>query len=251
LAAKQRREKKRERSRSGQPQASKVTSDRKRSAKSGLGEIDEGLLFVLRHPLRILMLVSLNEEGDGSPSDLAARLNVPVEHTAHHIKVLKRYKFVKEVRKVASGASTKTIYRAIRKVEFPKESWEALPPYVQNQVIFGLFLASFNDAESALLSGAYEERPESHASWMNFDLDERSWRRLIKLLDATFHKVIALQKSATDRKDEAERTGQPLRTVSISMSAFLLPGEGAINDQRVLRHEAKGVKRPSARSTRS
>src|SRR4051794_4510421 len=125
------------------PAAKKETGKR----KTGLGKVDDGLLFALRHPLRLRMLVSLNEEGDGSPSELAKRLESTTEHCSHHIKVLEEYGYVEFLRKEFVSTGAKSIYRAIRKVEFPQEVWERLPPAVQNQVVTGLFMSSFGDAE--------------------------------------------------------------------------------------------------------
>jgi hypothetical protein len=203
------------------PPAKKKTGKR----KTGLGQVDDGLLFALRHPLRLRMLVSLNEEGDGSPSDLAKRLESTTEHCSHHIKVLEQYGYVKFVRKEFVSTGAKSIYRAIRKVEFPQEVWEQLPPSVQNQVVTGLFMSSFGDAEAALLSGAFEKYPESHASWTHLHLDQKRWRRLRNLLERTLVKALEIGEEAEDPKDAAEEAGENLLAVSFSILAYPLPND--------------------------
>jgi hypothetical protein len=221
------------------PKSSKRQPKKAAKATSGLGRLDDSLLFVLRHPLRVRMLVSLNEEGDGSSSDLGERLNAMTERVAYHMGVLLKHKFVKLVRVEQVGSATKKIYRALRKVEFPKEVWEQLPSYVQNQVLTGLFMTSFADIEAALLNGAYEKRPESHASWTHLSLDDRAWRKLIKLFDGTFEKAM---KIGLEAKGRLEAEGIDPLNVSVTMSAFVLPeGEGAKTSKTYMRHGPEGA----------
>jgi hypothetical protein len=190
-----------------------------------LGKVDDGLLFALRHPLRLRMLVSLNEEGDGSPSDLAKRLESTTEHCSHHIKVLEEYGYVEFLHKEFVPTGAKSIYRAIRKVEFPQEVWEKLPPAVQNQVVTGLFMSSFGDAEAALLSGTFEKHPESHASWTHLHLDQKRWNRLRKLLERTLVKALEIGEEADDLRENGEDEEEGQLAVSFSILAYPLPDD--------------------------
>lgn len=204
---------------------------RKKSAKlkTGLGKVDDGLLFALGHPLRLRMLVSLNEEGDGGPSDLAERLKSTTEHCSYHIKVLEKYGYVEFVRKEFVPTGAKSIYRAIRKVEFPREVWEQLPPAAQNQVITGLFMSSFGDAETALRSGAFEKHPESHASWTHLQLDPKRWNRLRALLQRTLTKVMEIKEEAENDEEAID----DLLTLSFSLLVYPLPdGAWSVDDDR-------------------
>jgi DNA-binding transcriptional ArsR family regulator len=213
------------RKRATKPKSKPAAKKKAGKRKTGLGKVDDGLLFALRHPLRLRMLVSLNEEGDGSPSDLAKRLESTTEHCSHHIKVLEEYGYVEFVRKELVSTGAKSIYRAIRKVEFPQEIWEQLPPAVQNQVVTGLFMSSFGDAEAALLSGAFEKYPESHASWTHLHLDQKRWKQLRNLLERTLVKVLEIGREAEEHEDAAEEAGEDLLTVSFSLLAYPLPDD--------------------------
>jgi DNA-binding transcriptional ArsR family regulator len=217
---------KRAAARKKKPTAKKKTGQR----KTGLGKVDDGLLFALRHPLRLRMLVSLNEEGDGSPSELAKRLGSTTEHCSHHIKVLEEYGYVKFLRKEFVSTGAKSIYRAVRKVEFPQEVWERLPPAVQNQVVTGLFMSSFRDAEAALLSGAFEKHPESHASWTHLHLDQKRWKRIRNLLERTLLKALEIGAEAKDARENGEADGEEQLAVSFSILAYPLPDDAWSTD---------------------
>lgn len=171
------------------------------------------------------MLVSLNEEGDGSPSELAKRLGSRTEHCSHHIKVLEEYGYVEFVRKDFVPTGAKSIYRAIRKVEFPQEVWEELPPAVQNQVVTGLFMSSYGDAEAALLSGTFEKHPESHASWTHLYLDQKRWTRIRNLLERTLIKALEIGEEVEGLKENSEAAGEDMLTISFSMLAYPLPDD--------------------------
>src|SRR4051794_14098690 len=109
------------------PQGGKRNSPRR---KSGLGRVDDGMLFVFSHPLPVRMFAELNE-APGSASDLAKRLGVKTWHTDYHLKKLRAHGCVEAIEQIKVRGLTKTIYAAQIKVDFPEEVWKSLPPSVQ------------------------------------------------------------------------------------------------------------------------
>lgn len=200
--------------------------------KTGLAEVDDDLIYILSHPLRIRLIAALNEE-EGSAKDLADRLRVSTFNTSYHIKILLKYGRVEAVRQEKVRGATKTIYRAKMDINFPQKIWEELPPAVQQMVIVAVFMTSYSDTEVALISRAYERRPESHASWTNARLDERGWQDLISLVNKTLDEAIEIKRNAEDRIASAGVQGEALR-VSLNMSAFVLPDGAEPAEKRVV-----------------
>lgn len=220
--------------------ASKPNSKRKRKTtrKTGLGEVNDKLIYVLSHPLRIRMLVSLNEEGEGSSSDLAARLHAETKHVAYHMKVLKEQGFAEFVRWEAKGSAAKAIYKAIRKAEFPQEVWEKLPPAAKSSVIVGLFLTSHADTETAVLTGAFELHPESVAAWTTMELGDRNWARLRSVLERALEEALEIG----EEENENHEAGESDDRLNISLSIFAFPlleisSKAVDRPTRFLRHE--------------
>jgi hypothetical protein len=209
----------------------KGTSSPEAPPKAGLAEVDDDLIYILSHPLRIRMISALNEE-DASPKELAERLRVSTYNTAYHMKTLLRYDCVEVVRREKVRGATKTIYRAKMDINFPQRVWQELPPAVQQMVIVAVFMTSFSDAEVALLSRAFELRPESHASWTNANLDEGGWQELIQLVNRTLEEAARIKSEAEDRLAAAPSKQDALR-VSLNMSAFVLPAEAEPAADRV------------------
>lgn len=201
----------------------KAPAAKKRGArqKSGLGRVDDGMLFVFSHPLRVRMIAELNEEV-GSPSDLAKRLGVETWHTNYHMKKLREHQCVEVVDHVKVRGFTKTIYRAKVKVDFPEEVWATLPPSVQKLVIAAVFLTSSSDAQAALLTEAFERRPESHASWTPLRLDEQGWQQVAERVDRLLSEAEEIQTDAEDRLAARDEEGL---NVSLNLSAFVLPND--------------------------
>ena len=189
--------------------------------KTGLAEVDDDLIYILSHPLRVRLIAALNEE-EGSPKDLADRLRVSTYNTSYHMKTLLKYDCVEAVRHERVRGATKTIYRAKMDINFPQKIWEELPSPVQQMVIVAVFMTSYSDAEVALLSRAFERRPESHASWTNANLDERAWQDLIGLVNRTLDEAVEIKREAEERLAGTGTKGNALR-VSLNMSAFVLP----------------------------
>jgi len=209
--------------------------------KTGLGKVDDDLLYVLSNPLRLRMLVSLNEEGNASPSDLSVRLNAPLGSTSYHMKVLREKNFAEIAERDFNGRGMKTIYRAIRKAEFPQEVWERLPPPVQNQVLVGLFLTSYADAQEAIVAGAFEKHPESHATWTTMELKPEKWQALRNVLERALEEVLAIGKEAKEEKENGVVDPEELLSISLSMFAFpLLNATAALEDRpaTLLRHNS-------------
>lgn len=242
------------------PKKASRASKKKEQRKSGLARLNDGLLFVLSNPLRVRMLASLRVEGEASASDLARRLGCSKWNADHHMKVLKKYDCVEFVRSEPVRALEKKIYRAKVGIEFPTEIWEALPTPIQGMVLNSVFMTSFNDVEVALVSRAYEDRPESHASWSNLELDEEGWRQVLKLVDGALVAAKKIEKAAKGRMGDRD----PDLTVSLNMSSFVLPEDAASieetmrtratknrdNGKKLLRHkpESKGqTRKPSPR----
>lgn len=209
--------------------ADRAAKDKARN-RSGLSRLDDDLIYVLSHPLRVRILASLNKE-EGSASDLAERLNCSVWNANYHLKKLAEYDCAEFVRHVRVGSVLKSIYRAKVEVNFPKEVWEGLPPAVQGMLIVAVFMTSFSDAEVALLDRAYEKRPESHASWTGMDLDPASWLKLVKLTNRTLVEAQKIKAEAAKRL-ERDPDSESLR-VSLNMSAFVLPSDAEDPEARV------------------
>jgi DNA-binding transcriptional ArsR family regulator len=190
---------------------------------SSIGRVDDQMLEVYRHPLRMRMLVVMNELGECAPSELADRLGVSVQHVSYHMKVLLKHDYAEFLRVEPVGSTVKHIYRALRNIYFPMEEWERLHPFMQNQVLSCLFMAGFADAQIALLCGAYEKRPESHASWTNIELDEKSWQQIIRWIDQLQAKVMKLAEAVEKRKEAGGLGDEDLLPISVTLAAFVLP----------------------------
>ncbi len=186
------------------------------------------------------MIAALNEQ-EGSPSDLARRLGVQTYHTDYHMKKLKQHECVEVVDRVKARGFEKTIYRAKVKVDFPEEVWEQLPGSVKKLVVAAVFFTSSSDAQTALISGSFEKRPDSHASWSNLRLDEQGFQTLSKRIDELLAEAEQIQSDAKDRLAAQETSGV---TVSLNLSSFVLPDDLDLPEQRlekdVVRQKLRG-----------
>jgi predicted ArsR family transcriptional regulator len=232
---------KRQRKEAGKPDKSKTQSGEPRrqsrsQKKSGLARVDDGLVFVLSHPLRVRMLSALSAE-EGSASDLAERLNTNTWSTSYHMDVLKKYGCVEFVRDEKVRGFIKSIYRAKIEVNFPKEVWEELPPSVQQMVVAAVFMTSFSDAETALMSRAYEQRPESHASWSNLEVDEQGWLEIVKTMNQALEQSQKIEEEAKARLTTSK--DDQILTVSLNLSTFVLPEDAQEIESRLSNSRAR------------
>jgi DNA-binding MarR family transcriptional regulator len=73
------------------------------------------LFSALQHPLRWSVLAYLQEHGEGSASDVAARLGMPVASLAYHVRRLAILGLIEEVATVHVRGAVKRVYRTTQK----------------------------------------------------------------------------------------------------------------------------------------
>src|SRR5215210_856187 len=95
---------------------------------------DPRLAKAMAHPLRVRILAIL-DEGRASPSDLAARLAVPVENVAYHVRVLKQHGLVRLVRRAVRGAAVQHYYETVARPPVSDEAWARLPKVARRAAV--------------------------------------------------------------------------------------------------------------------
>ncbi|MDQ2631432.1 MAG: helix-turn-helix domain-containing protein [Actinomycetota bacterium] len=83
-----------------------------------IGDPEQALLFLLRHPLRKRLLRLFVEEGEGlSPKELADFTKQPLVNVAMHVRVLRDQGAVELVRERPSRGAVEHFYKATTLVE--------------------------------------------------------------------------------------------------------------------------------------
>lgn len=176
---------------------SKTTKGRAKSQRKKSG-VNIDLVKALGHELRVEILTILNERM-ASPNELSKELNEGLSQVSYHVKVLKDYKTIKQVKTEPRRGAVEHYYRATSRAFLSDRDWHELPDSVRPGLSADLFELIVNDAATAIESETFDERIDRHMSWTPLVIDEKGWRDLTKLMNGTLDRVLKIQADSSAR----------------------------------------------------
>lgn len=192
------------------------------SKKAGDGDfnlrVDQSLISALSHPLRVHILDAL-VEATASPSDLAREVGLSVNYVAYHVKELEKLGYVELVKTEPRRGTVEHYYRAKRLYMFDDREWEQLPKPIRARISADNFSSVIADVKEALLADTLDSR-NAHMSRARLRVDERGWDELMKALEETLNRVLALQAECAER---LEKSGEEAIPVAVSIAGFETP----------------------------
>ena len=195
-------------------------SESKKKAESGGFSLrfDQDLVSALSHPLRVHILDAL-VEAEASPSDLAREVGLSVNYVAYHVKELEKLGYVELVKTEPRRGTVEHYYRAKRLFMLDDSEWERLPKPVKASFGAGIFSSIIDDVKEALEGDTFGSR-NSHMSRTRLRVDERGWDELMKTLEETMNRVLALRAECAER---LEASGEEPIPVAVSITGFEAP----------------------------
>src|SRR6201989_596306 len=98
------------------------------------GELDEGLLKAISHPLRHRLLGMLDGR-TASPNELARELGLPLGRVSYHIRLLHDLGAIELLRTEPRRGAVEHFYRAVTRVWFSEADWGRLPRSVRQGIL--------------------------------------------------------------------------------------------------------------------
>lgn len=184
---------------------SKTASGRAKAQRRKSG-VNIDLVKALGHELRVEILTILNERM-ASPNELSKELGEGLSQVSYHVKVLKDYKTIKQVKTEPRRGAVEHYYRATSRAFLSDRDWRELPDSVRPGLSADLFELVVNDAATAIESETFDKRIDRHMSWTPLVIDEKGWRDLTKLLDGTLEKVLKIQADSSARLAKSGEEG--------------------------------------------
>src|SRR5688572_14269955 len=125
---------------------------------------------VLPHPLRDRLLFEYGAR-EASPSDLARRLELPLNLVSWHTGVLVRSGALELVRTERRRGGTAHLYRAARSSMIADEEWSALPPALRRRLVRELLATVTDGSRDAALAGGFDS-DQAHLWRWPLELDD-------------------------------------------------------------------------------
>jgi DNA-binding transcriptional ArsR family regulator len=175
-----------------------------------------GFVQALSHPLRARML-SILQDRDASPKELAAEFGIPLANVAYHIQVLRKLKLIKLVKKTPRRGAVEHHYRADYGAHINNEAWSATPDVIKRSVVGSMLGEIGNDATDAASTGGFEHA-DAVLARSKYVLDMEAWEELSEMLTKVLERADQLQKEAEKRLHASNHEGE--RRAGLALMLF-------------------------------
>lgn len=153
-------------------------------------------------------MTALVEQGEGTPTEIAARIDEPVNNVNYHIKILVELGCAELVRNQPSngGRVSESVYRATRRAMLDLDSWKELSEEEKLQFDASLMRMISADIAEAMAHGTFYQDDDSHLSRMPMKLDQDGWNEVVSVLADTLDQLMGIQDRVDTRtSDPSER----------------------------------------------
>ena len=156
------------------------------------------LVQALAHPLRARML-SILQEREASPKELAGEFGIPLANVAYHIQVLRKLKLIKLVKKTPRRGAVEHHYRADSGAHIDNEVWSATPPVIKRSMVGGVLGEIGHDATDAASIGGFDHSDAVLARTKHV-FDEEAWEELSGMLSNVLDRAEKQLAEATEEE---------------------------------------------------
>jgi DNA-binding transcriptional ArsR family regulator len=171
--------------------------------KSATPESSGRLFKILSHPLRHRILTSLHEMEEGSPTQLADRLDEPVGNVSYHVKVLAEADAIELTRTEPRRGALEHFYRPITRAEIDDEHWSQLPASVRSR-LFDDTIQDIWDCVVAARGKDGFDGERAHASLTRLRLDEEGHSAVADVLNEALQRLLAIETEVKSRVVNAD-----------------------------------------------
>lgn len=169
-----------------------------KSASAAGTALQTRMIKALGHPLRQRILTLLNER-EASPSDLAQEIGEPIGKVAYHVKILLDYEAIDLVRTRPVRGAVEHFYRATIQAEIDEEHWAKLPLSVRRSLFGETLQTIWENAVEAASENVFDA-VESHASSTTLELDRQGFSDVASVLKQATARVLEVQAESATRQ---------------------------------------------------
>jgi DNA-binding transcriptional ArsR family regulator len=158
---------------------------------------DPRYVKALAHPLRVRIL-SMLEERDASPVQLAEHLDATLGTVAYHVRTLERLGLIEMVATHQRRGATEHVYAAREHPRFSSATWQSTHPMTKHVMVASALSEIGEYAAQSAAAGGFDH-PESNLNRTALSLDAEGWTELADATRRWQEEVAAIEKAAAKR----------------------------------------------------
>ena len=162
---------------------------------------DPRYVKALAHPLRVRIL-SMLEERDASPVQLAEHLDATLGTVAYHVRTLERLGLIEMVATHQRRGATEHVYAAREHPRFSSRAWESTHPMTKHVMVASALSQIGEFAAQSASAGGFDN-PESNLSRTALSLDAEGWGELSEATRRWQQEVNRIEAAAAKRLRKA------------------------------------------------
>jgi DNA-binding transcriptional ArsR family regulator len=201
--------------------------------------VDQRLVKALAHPLRVQILMILNERM-ASPNELSKELEEGLSQVSYHVKVLKDFECIEMVKTEPRRGAVEHYYRATARAFFTDTEYQHLPDSIKPGATAAVMRMMMEDVSSALEGGTFTARDDMHLSWTPGVVDEQGWEESVALVNETLERAIAIHAGSAKRLAKSSEEGIPTTVV-------LMNFEGVSPEAKSAKGAKKGKRKAASK----
>src|SRR3954453_17966249 len=162
------------------------------------GELDEGLLKAISHPLRHRLL-GLLDGGTASPNELARELGLPLGRVSYHIRLLHELGAIELVGTEPRRGALEHFYRAVTRAWFGEGDWARLPRSARRGILGHNLQQIFTWVTSSAEAGGFDH-PSSQVLRAPLELDAEGREEVSRLARDALERARAIGAESAARQ---------------------------------------------------
>lgn len=170
------------------------------------------LATAMAHPTRVRIVTVLNER-EASPKELAAEIEESLNNVAYHVEILKNLGCIELVRTQPSGGGRviEHFYRATQRSYFDADAWERLGDKERFAVSATLMRLASEDISEAIAKGTFTDPDDNHISRTPLVVDRPGWDEITSILDRALEELLAVPEAVLARTEGTEAETMPIK----------------------------------------
>jgi DNA-binding transcriptional ArsR family regulator len=166
---------------------------------------DPRYVKALSHPLRV-RIMSMLEERDASPVQLADHLDATLGTVAYHVRTLERLGLIKMVATHQRRGATEHVYAAREHPRFSSTAWATTNPMTKHVMIASALSQIGQYSAQSAAAGGFD-RADANFERQSLSLDEQGWSELAEATRRWQEEAGRIEAAAASRLKKAREKG--------------------------------------------
>ena len=178
------------------------------SKTHGVGNEQKSPGEVLRHPLRVRILIACTERPTAI-REFAEQAGVKLPKAKYHFHKLERHGYIRVARKEPVRGVRRHLFVATRLGVVTDAEFAALKAEEQRRLSTAIVTTFHGRCLTALRANTFDQRDDSHFSWVPRILDEQGWEEQMEELLRGYQRSNQIEAEAKARLSRSGEDGIP------------------------------------------